>query len=56
MSRRKLPGDWITRADGSQAWRLPYRTPEGRQTSRHVRRRTGAARETSSPTSQRRHP
>ena len=34
MSRRKLPGGWIIRADGSRSWRLPYRTPDGRQSSK----------------------
>lgn len=42
MSRRKIPGRWITRADGTQAWRLPYRDPAtGRQTSRVFDNKTG---------------
>lgn len=35
MSRRKIAGDWITRADGTKAWRLPYRVPDtGKLTSK----------------------
>jgi integrase len=34
MSRRKLPGGWITRKNGATVWRLPYATPEGVKTSR----------------------
>jgi integrase len=35
MSRRKIPGAWSARKDGSQSWRLPYRDPEtGQQRSK----------------------
>lgn len=42
MSRRKLPGQRVTRRDGSSAWRLPYQDPEtGRWTSRTFNVKTG---------------
>ena len=31
MSRRKLPGRWITRKDGSRSWRLTSRDPDTAQ-------------------------
>lgn len=34
MSRRKIPGDWVKRADGTQAWKLPYRDDTGIQRTR----------------------
>ena len=45
MSRRTIPGAWITRTDGSRAWRMPYRDPGRPPDVEDVRRRRATRRE-----------